>query len=328
MQTSYIYSASKANALSQDLLNKTDIERLLAADSGVELQSALKETYLASYVLQVPDESVSLAVEETLRHAKKLIHRVTPNSNMFRVMWVRYDIHNLRVFAKATAVDLPVEQVQEYLSERGIYDSSYLYEHIENRTLNNLQMGWQEAYDSAVQTMSDGDLSQMDGVLDELYFVTIKRIVELSGDSFMGTYLQALIDIYNLQSNLRHLQNATVSFSPAFVTGGSFSASQIETSDQVFAALAQLGGAEYWTSALEFYKETGHFTQFDSKAADYLLTVAKEGSYDMFSPASLVLYYLKCQQAAANVRTIVVGKNGGHDADSIRSNLRLAYVND
>jgi len=42
----------------------------------------------------------------------------------------------------------------------------------------------------------------------------------------------------------------------------------------------------------------------------------------------LVLYYLQTRQAAANVRTIVVGKNSGMTAEDIRSNLRLAYVND
>jgi vacuolar-type H+-ATPase subunit C/Vma6 len=48
----------------------------------------------------------------------------------------------------------------------------------------------------------------------------------------------------------------------------------------------------------------------------------------MFSSASLVLYYLLCRQAAANIRTIVVGRNSGQSEEAIRANLRLAYVND
>ena len=55
---------------------------------------------------------------------------------------------------------------------------------------------------------------------------------------------------------------------------------------------------------------------------------AKEASYDMFSSASLVLYYLKCRQAAANVRIIFVGKNSGMKESIIRANLRMAHVND
>ena len=46
MQTSFIYSASRTNALSEELLTKTDIDRLLVASPGEGLHT-LKETYLA-----------------------------------------------------------------------------------------------------------------------------------------------------------------------------------------------------------------------------------------------------------------------------------------
>ena len=52
MQTSYIYSVSRANTLKQFLLTKTDIERLLVVESDAELHTALKETYLAPFVAE------------------------------------------------------------------------------------------------------------------------------------------------------------------------------------------------------------------------------------------------------------------------------------
>lgn len=327
MQTSYIYSVSRANALSEFLLTKTDIERLLVAAPGEDLQSALKETYLASYVVRVPDESVPLAIEQTLIDAKRLIHRITPQGDMFRVMWVQYDIHNVRVFAKAAAAGLAYEACEPYLSKRGIYEPEYLYAQIETNSLNALQPGWQAGYDAALASAKDGDLSDLDGVLDALYFETAKRITNAIGDAFMKTYLAALIDLYNLKSRLRHLKNVEVRFTPDFVSGGTFGPEQIETQEETLAMFARLGGEEYWREAVAYFAETGHFTRLDAQSADYLLMLAKEGSYDMFSSASLVLYYLKCRQAAANIREIVVGKNSGLTADDIRVNLRLAYVN-
>jgi vacuolar-type H+-ATPase subunit C/Vma6 len=328
MQTSYIYSASKVNALSQFLLNRTNIDRLLVANPGEDLQSALKETYLAPYVVHVPDESVPLAIEETLKHAKKLIHRITPRGDMFRIMWVQYDVHNLRVFAKASVAGMSYDDCKPYLSERGIYPSQYLYEHAENSTLNNLQISWQEPYSKALQIAAGGDLSDLDGIFDELFFATSKRIDESVGDAFMHTYLQTLIDLFNIKSQLRHLKNEAINFSPKFVDGGTFGPERIETLDNTLATFERFGGAEYWSDAIEFYQETGNFTKIDARSADYLLTVARQGSYDMFSSASLVLYYLKCRQAAANIRTIVVGKNSGMSEADIRTNLRMAYVND
>ncbi|MCA9362615.1 V-type ATPase subunit [Candidatus Kaiserbacteria bacterium] len=328
MQTSYIYSASRVNALTQFLLSKTDIERLLVADPGEELQSALKETYLAPYVVRVPDESVPLAIEQTLIDAKRLIHRITPQGDMFRIMWVQYDIHNLRVFAKARVAGLTYEACDPYLSKRGIYEPDYLFKHVENDSLDFLQPEWQAGFARAVESAKDGDLGRIDSVLDDLYFITAKRIVATLGDDFMKRYLATLIDLYNLKSRLRHLTNTEVSFTPAFVEGGSFVAEHIETLEDTLALFHRFGGEGFWKDALQYFTETGNFTRIDARAAEYLLITAKEGSYDMFSSASLVLYYLKCRQAAANVRTIVVGKNNGLSLEDIRTNLRMAYVND
>lgn len=327
MQTSYIYSVSRTNTLAQFLLSKTDIERLLVAEPGEDLQSALKETYLASYVLKVPHEDVALAVEQTLIDAKHLIHKIAPKSDMFKVLWVQYDVHNLRVLAKATAKNLTVNECRGYFTLRGIYQPELLQKHITEKTLSSLQPNWQEVFDRAVTLVTEGKIDLVDGIFDELYFETSQRIVDAVGDTFMKTYLSTLIDLYNIRSRLRHLKNPVVPFEPSFVSGGTFRVDQVETLDDVLAMLAKQGGVEYWKDALELFTETGNFTQLDAKVADRLLLVTKEASLDMFSSASLVLYYLKCRQAAANIRTIVVGKNSGMDIESIRSNLRLAYVN-
>jgi vacuolar-type H+-ATPase subunit C/Vma6 len=328
MQTSYIYSVSRANALSESLLNKTDIERLLVAEPGDDIQSALKETYLAPYVVRVPGENLELAIEQTLIDAKRLVHQVAPNGNMFRVLWIQYDIHNLRVFSKATANKLSFEDCKSFVSDRGVYDPEYLYETVENRGLDFLQEGWQQAFDKAVHTVSLGEISEVDGIFDALYFATSLRIAKASGDSFILSYTQNLIDLHNLKGALRLLKNESVDFKPAFVEGGTLDKAQLQTEEEVLVTFTRYGGSDFWKEAVEYYKATGNTTSIDARSGEYLLVLAKEGSYDMFTSASLVLYYLKCRQAAANVRIIVVGKNSGTKEKAIRSNLRMAYVND
>lgn len=328
MQTSYIYSVSRVNALSQFLLSKTDIERLLVAEPGSDLQSALKETYLAPYIVGVPEENVTLAISNTLIEAKKIVHNLAPNGDMFRVLWVQYDIHNLRVFAKATALGRTFDECRPLLSDRGIYSPDYLYSQIESGRLNSLQSDWQTAYDKAVSVVAEGKIDVVDGIFDELYFETSKIIAKEKGDSFIKLYLENYIDLYNLKSRLRHLMNEVVSFSPAFVSGGSIGENQIETVEDVIAAFERLGGSEFWKEAVELFQKTGNFTLIDINSTEYLLKLAKEASYDMFTSASLVLYYLRCRQAAANIRSIVVGKNSGKTAADIRTNLRMSYVND
>lgn len=331
MQTSYIYSVSRTNTLSEYLLTRSDIERLLVASPGAELQSALKETYLAPYLTRLDDEDVTKAIELTLIDAKRLVHSIAPAGDMFRVLWVHYDIHNLRVFAKAKQTAKAFAELAPYLSQRGVYEPVILFENAENSSLNSMQIGWkaQETYDKAVALVHEGKLEQVDALFDELYFVTACEIAKKSSDSFIQSYMVATINLYNAKSRLRALTHTAVAENAAhFILGGTISKESLETKEDVLSTLAQLGTPGFFDEAIAVYNKTGNTTQLDVAADEYLITLAKEGSRDMFSAASLVLYYLLCRQSAANVRTIVVGKNNGIDNDAIRSNLRMAYVNE
>lgn len=328
MQTAYIYSASRVNALAQFLLTRTEIERLLVAAPGAELQSALKETYLAPYIVQIPSGSIAEAIEQTLIEAKRLIHRIAPHGDMFRVLWVQYDIHNLRVLAKAQWRGINLETCQSQLSARGIYDPQYLSLQAGSRSLNALQSGWQEAYDAALQAAERSDVRAIDEIFDLLYFTTSARIALTAQDPFIHRYLATYIDLYNLKVRIRQVRHAAMIDRASFIPGGTFGVDTVETIEQVFTQLTRFGGESFWAAAISHYQSTGHTTRLDARADEYLVRIAKEASYDMFSSASLVLYYLLCRQAAANIRTIVVGRENGQSEVDIRANLRLAYVNE
>lgn len=326
MNTSYVYSATRLNTLGTDLLSQTDMDRLLVAAPGDELAQALKETYLAPYVLQVAGEDVAEAIELTLVEAKQLIHRIAPDGDVFRVLWVQYDIHNLRVFAKATKAGKSFAEVSAYTSDRGIYAADYLYSHVEAGTLNRLQIDWQAAYEAALRHVEAGELDQVDGVFDQLLFTTIKRTAQKHGDKFIAKYVAAVIDTYNAKATLRRLRLGSTTMQPEFVTGGTFAASELTTLDSVTAAFETLSPG-FFTAALESYNETGNTSELDAQIDDYLVSLTKSAATDMFSSASLVLYYLRARQAATNIRTIVVGRNSGMTTESIKANLRTAYVN-
>ena len=326
MNTAYVYSATRLNTLGTGLLSRTDMERLMVAAPGEELSNALKETYLAPYVLQVPDEDVATAIEATLVEAKKLIHRIAPDGDLFRVLWVQYDIHNLRVFVKATRTSKSFSALGEYVSKRGIYDPAELYAHVEAGTLNRLQIDWQSAYDAAVRHVDAGELDKVDGVLDELLFTTIKRTAIKHGDRFIQRYVAAVIDMYNAKATLRRTRLGDSILQPEFISGGTFAAREIATNESVARALETLAPG-FFAAALETYTTTGNSSELDARIDDYLVSLTKTAATDMFSSASLVLYYLRARQAATNIRTIVVGRNSGMDTDAIQANLRYAYVN-
>jgi len=326
MNTSYVYSASRLNTLGTELLSQTDMDRLMVAAPGAELAQALKETYLAPYVLQVPNEDVAEAIEATLVEAKKLIHRIAPEGDLFRVLWVQYDIHNLRVFAKAAKTGKSFDEVETFTSKRGIYTPAYLHAHAVDGTLNRLQIDWQTAYDAAMRHVEAGELDKVDGVFDELLFTTIKQTAQRHGDAFIKRYVAAVIDTYNCKATLRRLRLGIATMQPEFVSGGTFAASELASADAVTAAFETLSPG-FFGSAIESYNQSGNTSELDAQIDDYLVTITRSAAVDVFSSASLVLYYLRARQAATNIRTIVVGRNSGMSTESIKANLRTAYVN-
>jgi vacuolar-type H+-ATPase subunit C/Vma6 len=269
---------------------------------------------------------VAEAIEVTLVEAKQLIARIAPVSDVFQVLWVQYDIHNLRVFAKAVKTGKSFEEVSAYTSDRGIYTAAYLFSHVEAGTLNRLQIDWQAAYDQALRYVDAGELDKVDGVFDELLFTTIKRTSQKHGDAFVKNYVAAVINTYNVKATLRRLRLGGGVMRPEFVTGGTFAASELSNADSVTAALETIAPG-YFVAAVSSYNESGNTSELDARIDDYLVSLTKSAATDMFTSASLVLYYLRARQSATNIRTIVVGRNSGMNTESIKANLRTAYVN-
>lgn len=326
MQTSYIYSTSRINTVSEELLTMADIDRLLVAKPGGEFTEALKETYLASYLIQAAGD-VRVAIRSAEHEAKLLLTQVSPDTSLLKPLWLRYDVHNLRVIAKATVAGVAIEEVDNHFSSLGAYDPAYLQEAVSGNFLNRLEQDWQEAYDEAIRVASGGDLEAVDGIFDELYFATAGRLIAQSRDVFMARYFKAMIDLHNLKSRLRTLTYPNMTFRANFIVGGNYGRSEIDTKEQVLATYAKLGNESHWRDAIEYYTATNNTTRLDARAEDYLVSLTREAAYNMFSSASLVLYYLRSQQSADNIRTILVGLNAGMKQDDIRANLRIAYVN-
>ena len=134
--------------------------------------------------------------------------------------------------------------------------------------------------------------------------------------------------MYNLKSSLRGFRYPQLKDITIFVGGGEMTKDRFESEETVLKAFERIGATDFFKSAIEYYLETGNSTRLDARIDEYLLSLAHEiRTKDfMFAAASLIAYYLECRQSAANVRTIVVGKNSGMNEEDIRANLRMAYV--
>lgn len=324
MNTAYIYSANRVNALSTELLQPADIERLLESASRQERIKALRESYLAPYLRSEDLHDVTDALEQSIYAAKGLLQGIAPNPRLLHVLWYRYDIHNLRVFLKGRVLDHGLETMLPHLSHAGIYEAAYLYEHMTHDTLYRLMPELHDGYHAALRLAESESFDELDTVLDHAYFAGMLRLAQESQDPFVRDFVKLEIDLHNVLVALRAQAVPAFDLGKLFVAGGTFAVNQCSTYEQAAARLAQYGGSDYWQSALEEYQSRQNTTALDRTRDAYRLQFATERVHDIFSVASLFAYALRTQQSAATVRTILVGTDTGVPHDVIRQQLRIA----
>jgi vacuolar-type H+-ATPase subunit C/Vma6 len=326
MKTSYIYSSSRVKALEKELLSESDVERLLESAQGEKLTQALKETYLSQYMVGESTEDIFNALEKSVTEAKHLISRIVPEPKIFDFLWVRYDLHNLRVSLKAKKANLSVEEITPYLSEFGKYSPETIFEHITAGTLNRLEVEFATVYEQAEKAMSEQGVAEADLLIDLGYFELTKRLAQEVRDTSISNIVKLQIDLHNLKTRLRTLVVERFDSKTWFVSGGNLRLADIETKEQVFTALLDYGGEQHWRESIDLYTKEGHSTLIDVRADDHMLATVRNMSNDIFSPASLIAYFLNCQNSAKIIQTIIVGKEGGQSDAFIRTQLRTLYV--
>lgn len=326
MGTSYIYSSSRVKTLEKELLSQTDIEHLLTVPSGEDLVSALKKTYLATYITGSEVADVFKSLEDNLVETKRLLSGISPEPTLLDFLWVRYDVHNLRVFLRAKKKNLSFEEINPYLSKMGKYDPEILHKHLEGGTLEHLELEFKAIYDRASRTIDEKGIAAADMEFDKGYFEFAKSLAERSEDITVKSLIGLQIDLHNIKTRLRTLTVERTSDNSWFIPGGTFDFSDIETKELVLAKLNNYGGEKHWKEAVDIYINEKHSTLIDIKADDYVLMFLKDLNEDVFSLASLLAYFIKCQNTALTVQTIIVGKDSNQSEELIRKQLRTIHV--
>lgn len=323
MNTAYIYSANRVNALATELLQPADVERLLEASSARERWNALRESYLAPHLSSEQESDITSALDASVVAARSLLETIAPDPRLLYVLWYRNDLHNLRIFLKGRVRDMDYDAMVPYLSQAGVYAPEYLYEHVTQDTLYRLRPELQNAYQAAWRLAESETFDAVDTVFDQAYFAIALQLAEETRDPFVREFVKMEIDLHNGLLALRALAVPALDGTKLFVPGGTFGFAQCNTYEQVVQRLANYAGAAYWQSALAEYQEDQNTTTLDRLRDDLRLQFAAERVHDMFSVAALFAYALRVQQSAATVRTIMVGTETGVSKDVLRTQLRV-----
>jgi vacuolar-type H+-ATPase subunit C/Vma6 len=326
-QHSYIYSASRVNAVASNLPKKSHYERIISAANDTEVLAVLRETSIGQSIDTHSPKESNQALDFFLYDTTTLLSQIHPYTLLNEYLWLQYDVHNLRLFAKAKKTTLQWGDIAPQASNRGVYTPVYLYEISELNQLNRLQIGWQEAFSQMVSLCQQNDIVAADGIADTLVIEAMRSNSAKINDSDLRLYTERYIDVYNIKNRLRDIKNFGTQYSTVYQSGGWLQPNVMETKESIFTSLQQWGG-DGWRDAIEYLEATGNFTRLDARIDEYLLHSVRQTSYKTFTPASLLFHYMLAEQVVKNVRIITAAKKTGISNIELRANLRMAYVNE
>ncbi len=324
--TDYIYAGTRAKALENQLLSENQMELLLSAKSVNEVHKVLQDTFLAPCLVSKEKNktpSTTVALEECVREAKRVLNSIAPEPKLLFILWLRYDYHNLKAIIKGRRAKQNNSEILQNCFNIGIFSPEELLRAYEDKKLHLLNGHFKEAADKV-----DGakQVFEIDLTANKYYFKSILAIAEGSEDQFVTDYVKLLINIYNIKAALRAHKLAEVDIKDVYVPGGQFSKKDLENKKGVINSLRHIGNEKIWSGPIKTYEQTGDVTQIEKTTSEYVFKFLQEKSADLFSPAPLFSYFMAKKNNAQTIAAIIVAKRAGIKEKTLRTILRRLYT--
>lgn len=214
----YAFGYGRIGVLQQQLLNPSDIDRLLGAHSDKELRQVLSEIKLTSHVMPLDDLKELVPAME--RWLKDEAEKMSPpdKRNVFNILWLREDLPVLAYYLKkyhgqtspiskdppAAVTMYDIRRVKALIFEGKNDDQA-----LPNDLVRFIE---------GIQSRTDISPQEIDREVAQFVAHTQREIARRSGSRLIKRYASHLIDLQNIRTSRRLGDKKADSFH--FVEGG------------------------------------------------------------------------------------------------------------
>lgn len=323
--TSYIYANSRIAALEARLLSASQLERLISAKDADEAFDALNDTFLAPFIAGKTRADLPRILRKSVSATKRRITAMVPETQVFDVLWLRYDFYNLKTIIKARKVGLSHEEIHERCFYAGTIDVDALIAAVDKDAVAQLLPEMGAAYDEA---RSATQVYEIDIAMNRGYFRAARRVADEVAEPFLRAYVTRVIDLYNLATQLRLLTlPLNIDKDAVFMAGGSLQRAQMATREAILGHYARMGDAQTFQQAIDAFEQTGDFAVLEKAVDDALVAfVKKHAMVQTFSFVPVFGYFLAHRNNTQIVKTVIAAKESGMDEQTLRRLLRKLYT--
>lgn len=198
----YAYAVGRIRVLETRLLNKSNIDRMLGAKSAEDAFKVLNDMDYASHSTDISHVAdFQKVLNYGLREVKDFLDKLAPDPDVMQLLWLRFDIHNIKTLIKGKLKNLPEETVEDSMMHFGSISHQLLKCYINDKThAEAVPSMIKQIIDSALELFEKNqNIQEVDFYLDNQFFVLVKDIVKKSKDEFIQHYFQLMADVQNIK---------------------------------------------------------------------------------------------------------------------------------
>jgi len=331
-RSQYLYATGRIRSLENKLLAPSDLERMIDAKDA---QMAFKVFNDLSYADELSDiESVKDYIEvldHDLLQIRDLLRQITPDEEIIRILFLRYDFHNIKLMFKAKYADLDLSDYESQLGNEDVVKlKDFILKDAMSATAEEITGLIKEAKKKFDKELPDG--YTIDSYFDRESLLMLQKTAADLKYEFLSELVKTWIDVANVKMFLRakKLDLPIEKVEDYLVEGGSILKSSLANSyskDLKEAVTICIRGFENTSlkEAIKNFAEGDELWKFEKAFENYEIKFIQQSKYIAYGPEPLVSYYLAKKNAIRNIRLVFTGKLNGLDNNEIKERMRDIY---
>lgn len=339
--TKYAYAVGRIRVLETRLLNKSNVDRMLGANNAEDAFKVLNDLDYASHSTDVSSPAdfqdvINIGLQET----KDLLEKIAPDPRILDLLWLRFDIHNIKTIIKAKVKELPEETLEDNVMRFGSLSHNLLQKYIfEGTHKEKLPETLKDAIDQALTLYEEHqNIQEVENYLENQFFTLTKDISKKSKDEFIKEYWRTMVDIKNIKAAIRakKLGDSVRDINALFAEEGHVSIQTLlqyigtendaEAESLLTEGIKRTKYIDAVSHGLETYEKESSLLTLEIELDNFLVNYLKQAKRMVFGAGPLFAYFLAKKNNAQIIRAIMVGKLNKIEENRIRKLIRQLYV--
>lgn len=324
----YVFSSVRARVWEKGLLTQADLTRAMDAENLERALQALQDTVYGPHIQKLDrPEDYEKALSAVLSHYYQSVIEVSPNKDLTRILSLRYDFHNLKVYTKSkilgqdlTHLYMPMGQIDEArlasfnpeMPDRG----------------DPIQVILAQAFQAYEASQDPQDI---DLVLDQAYYKLLLQVGAQAGEDFFLAYVKDQIDFYNAKALLRLNRKGTQrsELEKILAEGGAVPVEALLSSvgEEPEAIVNRFKSSRIFKAleaGLAAHNRSGRLSDFEIAEDNAYIQMAKDQQSTVYGPEVLIAFLITAESEVKNLRMILIARTNGLPKEALEGRLRNA----